>query len=669
MSTAKKEKSRRSSDGGSGFSPASSIHTKMILSLGGIVALSMGVFLARDYYVKDQEILKTNQAVLKEDYGHFLQLVDDTARMAYALASSMAGNPRVQTLFANRDRKGLLAETMPIYKALKKEFGIAQFQFHEPPARSFLRLHKPQKFGDDLSSFRKTVVQVNTEKTPEVGVEKGVAGLGIRGVVPVFHEGKHVGSVEFGFGLTKKFLSELKEKFGFDVSIIVPDGDGFRFLAKTHDVATPKEEAGILRKVLEDGYEGILRLDKAGKRLVIFFGPVRDFSGKVVAVVAVPRDVTASYQELRSTQLGIVLGGGALVLAILGLIYFLIGRLVAKPVKLMKEAFARAGEGDLSTRVEVRSRDELGSLAESFNHFMAKIQESFRALAENAKTLDASADGLRTVAREMTSGVEETSERSSQVAAAAEEMTVSIRTVAGATKQAASNMEEVTVKVKEMEGSFQEIRQGTEKARSITRSAVDAAREASEGVSELGEAARKIGAVTEVITDISEQTALLAMNATIEASRAGEAGKGFAVVANEVKALAKQTAQATLEIKERVDSIQDSTSRAAGRIERISTVVEEIDRLVSSIAGEVEVQTETTEEIAANISQASQGLSEVSGSVEDVSSVSLEIAKDIAEVNQVAGAMAGNSGDVESSAGKLKELSRTLKEMVESFKV
>ena len=77
------------------------------------------------------------------------------------------------------------------------------------PATSFLRVHKPQKFGDDLSGFRKTVVATNTQKTTIMGLERGRAGIGVRGVVPIAHEGSHVGSIEFGLSFGKDFLSGL----------------------------------------------------------------------------------------------------------------------------------------------------------------------------------------------------------------------------------------------------------------------------------------------------------------------------------------------------------------------------------------------------------------------------------------------------------------------------
>ena len=123
----------------------------------------------------------------------------------------------------------------------------------------------------------------------------------------------------------------------------------------------------------------------------------------------------------------------------------------------------------------------------------------------------------------------------------------------------------------------------------------------------MGRAAREIGNVVETITEISSQVDLLALNATIEAARAGDAGKGFAVVAGEIKELARQTAEASGEIKKRVEGIQTNTAGTVNEINDVSEVVNEINAIVATIASAVEEQSATTREIVSNVSQASVG--------------------------------------------------------------
>ena len=114
----------------------------------------------------------------------------------------------------------------------------------------FLRLHKVEKHGDDLSGFRYTVVEANKEKQPRIGIEKGVAGMGIRAVAPVSFQGKHVGTVEFGTRLNDKLVMPLKEKYNADISIVVPDGNEYKFQAKTHTMKILPQSYLILNKVM-----------------------------------------------------------------------------------------------------------------------------------------------------------------------------------------------------------------------------------------------------------------------------------------------------------------------------------------------------------------------------------------------------------------------------------
>ena len=134
-------------------------------------------------------------------------------------------------------------------------------------------------------------------------------------------------------------------------------------------------------------------------------------------------------------------------------------------------------------------------------------------------------------------------------------------------------------------------------------------------MTKLGESSTEIGKVIKVITSIAQQTNLLALNATIEAARAGEAGKGFAVVANEVKELAKQTARATEDIGHKIETIQADTKGAVDAIGQISSIINQINDIQSTIASAVEQQTATTYEISRSVNEAAVGSREIAENV------------------------------------------------------
>ena len=132
--------------------------------------------------------------------------LDSEIKRAVSMAHVIASNAQIQARFAAGDRDALAAATVPGFAALKANDGVVQLQFHVAPATSFLRAHRPEKFGDDLSSFRFTVVEANKSGKPVFGLENGVEGLGVRGVMPVRFEGKAVGTVEVGLNFGQAFF-------------------------------------------------------------------------------------------------------------------------------------------------------------------------------------------------------------------------------------------------------------------------------------------------------------------------------------------------------------------------------------------------------------------------------------------------------------------------------
>jgi methyl-accepting chemotaxis protein len=357
---------------------------------------------------------------------------------------------------------------------------------------------------------------------------------------------------------------------------------------------------------------------------------------------------------------------------IIGLVLgFFVSRGITVPIN---KAVARLkdiaeGEGDLTQRLEVDTRDELGEMATWFNTFLQNLQGMIKDIASNTVTLSNSSTELSAISQQMSAGAEQTSGKSNTVAAASEEMSNNISSVAAAMEQAATNLNMVATATEQMTASVNEIAQNSEKARKITGEAVSKAQGTSKKVNDLGNAAQAISKVTEVITEISEQTNLLALNATIEAARAGEAGKGFAVVANEIKELAKQTAEATLEIKNQIEGVQVSTEETVADIGDICEVIAKVDETVGIIAAAVEEQSVTTQDIAGNISQASTGVQEVTSNVAQSTEVTVSISRDIAEVSQASNEMTTSSSQVNISAEELAGMAETINGMVGKFKV
>ena len=374
----------------------------------------------------------------------------------------------------------------------------------------------------------------------------------------------------------------------------------------------------------------------------------------------------AHYEQVGSTLTLTVLAIGLLGFIVIGL---LIANSIVKPINNIVNGLrdVAEGDGDLTKRLEVTAKGEVGELASLFNTFMVKLQSLIKEISGNSKTLEISSAGLTIIAGQLAQGAEEMLSGSNDVAAASEEMSANMNNVAAASEQASTNVNMVAAATEEMTATVREIAQNSAMAREFTEKAVMNTDNATAKVNQLGRAAAEISKVTEVITEISEQTNLLALNATIEAARAGEAGKGFAVVANEIKELAKQTASATQEIKTRINGIQSSTSETVVEIGHVSKIIDEINNIVGTIATAVEEQSASSQEIANSISQASQGIEDVNQNVNQTSAVSSSISNDIGSVNRGVRDISKNSSQIDVSARELAQLAVQLKNLVGRF--
>lgn len=361
--------------------------------------------------------------------------------------------------------------------------------------------------------------------------------------------------------------------------------------------------------------------------------------------------------------------GGMVVFLVVGIASLLVTSKITHPLKVVTDELRgiAQGEGDLTKRLKVSSKDEIGDLAKWFNMFLEKMQKMIRDIAMSANELTVSSSGLSATATQLASGAEETTNQSATVATAAEQMSSNMTSIAASSEQMSANVKTIASAVEELTASISEVARSAEQAASVAGTAADLTKAGNQKIGELGAAAGEIGKVIEVIQDIAEQTNLLALNATIEAARAGEAGKGFAVVATEVKELARQTGAATEDIRQRIEGIQNSTTHVVQSISEIDDVIKKVNEVSRIIASAVEEQSITTKEIAHNIAQAATAAETVAKGVSETASVTKEIARNIVQVDQAAKQTAEGASVAQTASVKVNEVASQLQSLVGQF--
>jgi len=362
-----------------------------------------------------------------------------------------------------------------------------------------------------------------------------------------------------------------------------------------------------------------------------------------------------------------VAGFAALVVFVVVLAY--IRRKVVRPITAALKVANAVAAGDLTQTCPVTTKHEVGQLSDALNVMCEDLKQMVGKISDNSRHLHGSASELGTTATQLNTGANETTQQSATVAAAAEEMSVNMTNMANSTEQMSGNVKTVSTSVREMTAAIGEVARSAEQAAKVADNAARLAETSNTKIAHLGSAADEIGKVIEVIQDIAEQTNLLALNATIEAARAGDAGKGFAVVATEVKELAKQTADATEDIRQRIEGIQESTGEAVISIGEIAEEVGKVNEASRTIASAVEEQSVTTKQIAENVAQAASGTENVSMGVAETATATREVTENITKVDQNAKRTCEDAARTQAASGTMASLAEELQTLVGQFTV
>ena len=577
--------------------------------------------------------------------------IADESSTAEAMSALVANIPLVQEKFEAGDRKLLSELFVSGFKQLSKDYGIEQFQFHTPPATSWLRVHKPEKFGDDLSSFRQTVVQANKTQKPMRGLEGGVAGLGARAVVPIFHNGKHIGSVEFGMTFGQAFFDNFKLQNGVETGLHIFDKDSFKTIAATYG-KEPLLDVEVLKKAMT-GKPQLDHRDIKGISHAIYAATVHDFSGKPIGVIEIAMDNSSYQSTLSSARTTAIVVGVLSILFGLALAMLIARHLVVR-INTVVDGVNRIAQGDLSVDIALEGSDEIADLARATRDMRRKLHDLTAEVSANA-------DKVHAAAQEITLAVEGQAATSTEMSSSVAEITSTMEELSASSTQIADHSKSVVdVANKTLDGS----RKGSEAMQTVLARMNDIRADNQHSLQEivdLGGKSKQISKVMDIIKAVADQTKLIAFNAALEASSAGEAGKRFSVVASEIRRLADSVTDSTGEIETKISEIQDSISRlvinsekgASGISAGTAASTNTADRL-GEIVNAASHASSAAQQISLSTQQQKTASNQVVVALREIVTASSHTAQSITRISQISKEMSGLSARLDALVHQFK---------------